>query len=72
MLKLYTKKWGQGNLCVCLTSYLYRNFAFLSGKPLNDPITDVKNVSDKFFLHGEHSKSIQAIRGVPQEGLDPL
>lgn len=36
------KKGGQGNLyvCLCLTSYLYRNFAFLSGKPLNDPVTE--------------------------------
>ena len=46
----------------------------LRGKALNNPLIEVRNVSDEFFLHGEHGQSIQAIlrHGVPQECFDSL
>lgn len=45
-----------------------------SGKALDDLLIKVRDVSDEFLLHGEHSQSIKTIlcHGVSQESLDPF
>lgn len=45
-----------------------------SGKALDDLLIKVRDVSDEFLLHGEHSQSIKTIlcHGVSQERLDPF